>query len=198
MTIASCPHCRHDHLLPPGDRPPPWCRRCGGDLRAAPAASPPPAADEPVSLTAAPPEQPAPEGRWSRQPPRVNPHAPAAVPPATAARLLPSPPDRPLDPDAAFREVYGRDRDAAPPVPAWGYLFIGACGIIPVLTVGGAVPILLGAGGASLCLKVCRARHMDGMVKFLMCGVITAVAWVGLALTLVAVAVAQSKVAHGR
>jgi hypothetical protein len=195
MTIATCPHCRHDHL-PPGDRPPPWCCRCGGDLRPA-APAPPPAVDEPVALTAAPPEGPAPDGRWSRQPHRSNPHAAAAVPP-TAALLPPPPPDRPLDPDRAFREVYGRDRDAAPPVPAWGYLFIGACGIIPVLTLGGGIPMLLGAGGASLCLKVCRARHLDGVFKFAACVGITAVAWVGLGATLMAVGMAQAKLAHGR
>ena len=38
--------------------------------------------------------------------------------------------------------------------PAWSYWFIGMCLFIPVFTVGGAIPILVGLGGAEWCWRI--------------------------------------------
>jgi len=38
--------------------------------------------------------------------------------------------------------------------PAWSYWFIGMCLFIPVFTVGGAIPLLVGVGGAAWCRRI--------------------------------------------
>ena len=38
--------------------------------------------------------------------------------------------------------------------PAWSYWFIGMCLFIPVFTVGGTIPILVGLGGAEWCWRI--------------------------------------------
>lgn len=195
MSLTTCPNCQSAFEPSLGVKSP-WCKCCGADLKAPPAPRPPVrplAADEPVLLTAAAVPDPEPAGRWAgmrgRQRLQTEPLVRAAgvVPPST----------RPLDPDAAFREVYGHDRDAVE-TPGWAWVFVGACGIIPVLTLGGAVPVMLGFGGASVCLKTARSRGLDGLSKVVVCVAVTAAAWVGLAVTLAAVAGLQAKVAHGR
>jgi hypothetical protein len=78
--------------------------------------------------------------------------------------------------------------------PQWAYVFVALCGILPILTLGGIVPIACGLGGAGSCLKVARVQSMPGVVRFLVCAVITAAAWclVGL-LVLALVAANQGK-----
>jgi hypothetical protein len=63
------------------------------------------------------------------------------------------------------------------PTPSWAYLFAGACGIIPILTLGGAIPALIGFGGASGCITVARNRHMDPGLRVGICLGITAGCW---------------------
>jgi len=45
---------------------------------------------------------------------------------------------------------------AKPPIPWWAWLFAGACILIPIITLGGAVPGALGAGSAGGCVYVAR------------------------------------------
>ncbi len=62
-------------------------------------------------------------------------------------------------------------------IPQWAYLFAVLCGIIPVLTLGGAVPVMVGVGGAGGCLKVARSGSLPLGVRVLLCLVITAGCW---------------------
>jgi hypothetical protein len=65
----------------------------------------------------------------------------------------------------------------------WGYLFAAACGVIPFLTLGGFVPVLVGLGGASACVQTARARGVPLVLRFLGCAGITAGCWVLLGAT---------------
>jgi hypothetical protein len=64
-----------------------------------------------------------------------------------------------------------------PPIPSWAYLFAGACGIIPILTLGGAIPAVIGFGGASSCIAVARNRDMDPGLRVGLCAGITLGCW---------------------
>src|SRR6187455_417393 len=48
-----------------------------------------------------------------------------------------------------------------PPIPAWAWVFAVACGIIPVLTLGGAIPAAIGFGGAAGCVGTARNPAMS-------------------------------------
>jgi heme O synthase-like polyprenyltransferase len=61
--------------------------------------------------------------------------------------------------------------------PQWGYFFVALCGAIPVVTLGGAIPAILGIGGACLCLTVSRAQSVPRWIRFMFCLSITIVAW---------------------
>lgn len=66
---------------------------------------------------------------------------------------------------------------AAVPLPPWGYAFVGACVLIPILSRGGAIPGALGAGAAAGCVSVLQGPGSTGM-KAAKCAGITVVAYV--------------------
>jgi hypothetical protein len=61
--------------------------------------------------------------------------------------------------------------------PQWAYLFAALCGAIPVVTLGGAIPVVVGLGGAGACMTVSRTYSVPAALRFLVCLGITAVAW---------------------
>jgi hypothetical protein len=80
---------------------------------------------------------------------------------------------------------------AAVPLPKWSYAFIGACAIIPVLTVGGAVPAAIGFGGAAGVAAVARDETKGSGLRLAVSASIAAACWVALLLFLQAVGRAQ-------
>ncbi|HEY0025501.1 MAG TPA: hypothetical protein VGB24_21630 [Longimicrobium sp.] len=93
----------------------------------------------------------------------------------------------------AFRRA-GRSREAvseAPPeLPRWGWGFVLACAIIPVLTVGGLVPIVVGVAGATSCYRVSRDTRIPPRGRMLRCAGITAACWAATAAFLALLAAA--------
>ena len=71
-----------------------------------------------------------------------------------------------------------------PPIPAWAWVFAVACGIIPVLTLGGAIPGAIGFGGAGACVAVARNDEMSIAARVAICVAITVTCWVLVALLL--------------
>jgi hypothetical protein len=63
------------------------------------------------------------------------------------------------------------------PTPQWAYFFAVACGAIPILTLGGLVPAVLGFGGAGGCLTISRINSLPVVLRLLACVVITAGCW---------------------
>src|SRR5262245_61149242 len=61
--------------------------------------------------------------------------------------------------------------------PQWAYLFVALCGVLPILTLGGIIPVMMGFGGAGTCLKVARTQSIPAVLRFLACVVITLGAW---------------------
>jgi hypothetical protein len=61
--------------------------------------------------------------------------------------------------------------------PAWVYLFAVACGLIPVVALGGVIPMGLGFGGASSCLAVARATSVPLILRLFACIGITIASW---------------------
>ncbi len=85
---------------------------------------------------------------------------------------------------------YGWDSTAAPGsgTPTWGYFFAGACGLIPIVTLGGCVPATIGLGGAGLCLQLARSTSLPIYLRVAGCVVVTFGCWFMLAVFLVAMA----------
>ncbi len=70
--------------------------------------------------------------------------------------------------------------------PLWTYLFVAACGVLPILTLGGFVPILVGFSGASGCLTIGRWGAMPAPLRFVLCVGITLGCWLLVGATLLA------------
>jgi hypothetical protein len=66
---------------------------------------------------------------------------------------------------------------AKPRIPAWAWLFVVACGIIPVLTMGGAIPGAIGFGGAGGCIAIARDPQKPVGLRVAICSAITLVCW---------------------
>ena len=64
------------------------------------------------------------------------------------------------------------------PLPGWAWIFIVGCGIIPILTLGGAIPGGVGVGGAYFCATLAKDANKDTGTRILMCAGITGLCWV--------------------
>jgi hypothetical protein len=75
------------------------------------------------------------------------------------------------------------------PLPKWGYTFVAACALIPIITLGGAIPAGIGAGGAAACAAIARDESKTVGKRVAFCLGVTALCWAGLAgfLTLVGI-----------
>lgn len=61
--------------------------------------------------------------------------------------------------------------------PGWAYVFAVLCGLIPVVAIGGAIPMVLGFGGAGSCLAVAKAQSVPLILRLFACIGITLVSW---------------------
>src|SRR5262245_7705012 len=68
-----------------------------------------------------------------------------------------------------------------PPIPVWAWAFAVACGLIPVFTLGGAIPGAIGFGGAAGCVQVARQPTMGIATRLAICAVITVACWAAVA-----------------
>lgn len=62
-------------------------------------------------------------------------------------------------------------------LPWWTWLFIVACIILPITTIGGAIPTVAAVLGIILCAKVSSLPTAKTSIKLLSCFGIVAVAW---------------------
>jgi hypothetical protein len=68
-------------------------------------------------------------------------------------------------------------KTAKPPIPRWAWAFAVACFVIPVLTVGGAIPSAIGAFSGLGVIAVARQQGQPIRRRVVLCGVITGSAW---------------------
>src|SRR5215475_10464170 len=71
---------------------------------------------------------------------------------------------------------------AADPVPTWAWIFIIACAAIPVISLGGAVPVLLAMAGVSGALAFPRLRQWSTSLRAGACTLIVLACWTGFGL----------------
>jgi hypothetical protein len=109
---------------------------------------------------------------------------------ATATAPPPSMAAARLSQAAAIAQLQGAQHvageDASAPVgsskeyPPYRVLFYVAIGVIPVLTLGGAIPVGIAAGGISACRKIATDARQPHLNRILFCLGITVACWVGL------------------
>ena len=79
-------------------------------------------------------------------------------------------------------EIKGHEASPPEPMPAWAWVFIVVCGAIPVVSLGGAIPAMIGFTGAFGCAAVSRNRSLPAGVRLGSCLAIAAAAWGAFAL----------------
>jgi hypothetical protein len=70
-----------------------------------------------------------------------------------------------------------QETDKKPPIPLWAWIFAVTCGIIPFVTLGGAIPGAIGFGGAGGCIGIGRKASLPMALRVTVCAVITVVCW---------------------
>jgi hypothetical protein len=73
---------------------------------------------------------------------------------------------------------------AADPVPKWAWVFMIACALIPIVSLGGGVPALIGFSGVGGTLTVSRLNRRSVALRAGVCGLITLTCWGAFALLL--------------
>jgi len=71
---------------------------------------------------------------------------------------------------------------AADPVPKWAWIFMVACALIPVVTLGGGLPALIGFSGVTGTLAVSRVHRWSTALRAGLCALIAVASWGALAL----------------
>lgn len=61
--------------------------------------------------------------------------------------------------------------------PGWAWVFIIACVAIPVITLGGAIPMGIGAGGAAGVYSIARDESRSTQSRVIISAVIAVIAW---------------------
>jgi hypothetical protein len=76
---------------------------------------------------------------------------------------------------------------AADPVPKWAWVFMIACALIPVITLGGALPALIGFGGVGTTLTISRMKNWSVPLRAGVCAAVALACWgaLGLLVTVV-------------
>lgn len=72
----------------------------------------------------------------------------------------------------------GKQVDSSDSVPPWVWPFVIACGIIPIISLGGAVPAMIGSAGACYCYSISQDTSKQATTRVLMCFGVTSICWV--------------------
>src|SRR5262249_34550023 len=76
---------------------------------------------------------------------------------------------------------------AAIPLPKWALAFMVACAVIPVVSLGGALPALLAIGGVRGVLSAARASRWSTGIRAGVCALIMVACWGAFGLVLITV-----------
>lgn len=93
-------------------------------------------------------------------------------------------------PNPKLRDIF---RHWLPKAPRWAWIFIGLCLLIPVVTLGGAVPAVIGFIGAWSCAGLASNTRWPIAIRVGLCLMVTIASWVGLTLALAALNPALQK-----
>ena len=79
--------------------------------------------------------------------------------------------------DVVIDGKFTKDGSDYTPSPKWIWVFIVLCGLIPISTLGGALPAVIGVLGIQGCIMIVRTSMSRG-VQILLCSLVTVFAWV--------------------
>ena len=71
----------------------------------------------------------------------------------------------------------GKQVDSSTSVPSWVWAFVFACGIIPIISLGGAVPALIGFVGAGYCYSISQDTSKKMTTRIFVCFSATSICW---------------------
>jgi len=71
----------------------------------------------------------------------------------------------------------GKPALAAASMPAWGWAFVIVCVLIPVVSLGGIVPAVIGVGGAIICSVIARDASKEASTRVAICLGVTVLCW---------------------
>ena len=80
-----------------------------------------------------------------------------------------------------------------PPIPRWAWIFAAACFVIPVFTIGGAIPTAIGAFSGLGILGISRKPGFNTRKKVILCSLVTGSAWTVFLVFLFSLAALQAK-----
>ena len=61
--------------------------------------------------------------------------------------------------------------------PRWAWIFMILCVLIPVISLGGAIPGALGVGGAAGCAGLAKSKKMKKSMRVISCIELTLLCW---------------------
>ena len=93
-------------------------------------------------------------------------------------------------PDVVVGGVYLQSGKQYVKRPAWVLAFAIICILIPIVSLGGALPALLGFAGAAICVSVSKSS-LPAAARVALCVVITLLAWILWFVLLVGVSMLQ-------
>ncbi|HEX9742384.1 MAG TPA: hypothetical protein VGA17_06300 [Nitrospiraceae bacterium] len=76
-------------------------------------------------------------------------------------------------------------RSWIPSVPRWTWIFIASCLLIPLVTIGGALPTVIGFAGAWGCSALASNTRWPSAMRIMLCLLVTIASWIGLAVVLI-------------
>ena len=85
----------------------------------------------------------------------------------------------PLIGDASVKDVSPEKRGR---LPGWAWIFMAGCLVIPILTKGGALPMVIGVGAAAWCQGIATDKNRSKKSKVVKCVIITISAWLSILL----------------
>lgn len=80
------------------------------------------------------------------------------------------------DPDNAQNSPW-LDKQKTQPSPPWAWIFAAICFAIPVISLGGAIPAMIGVGGGLGCLTIARQLKTRTRNRVVLCGAVVAGCW---------------------
>lgn len=82
--------------------------------------------------------------------------------------------------DIAIDGIYVDNKKTYAPLkrmPWWAWLFIAICVAVPIVSLGGAVPVLIAALGSMWCIRLSVSPNIKTSLKVLSCFGVSALAW---------------------
>lgn len=72
----------------------------------------------------------------------------------------------------------GKQNNDNEDVPKWAWVFMGACALIPIVSLGGAIPFVAGGFGFLTCRDISKNLSRPTSINVILCAGVTVAMWV--------------------